>query len=418
MSPAATSVQSPVKPTGDMVLSHGQLTRALKIADLGAAAKSPSEAQRGVLVETGRHRAVLTTFDYETAVSVCVPGRARKGVSLLHLPQFQKALAAMAAGETKAQAERAEVSLTGDLLSTEHLSVPLAVLDLEEFTRPPEPVRAMATVDAKAFFTELARVLPAAGREDTLPLLTSVHLSLAGQTFTLAATDRYRLAEGRVAAEATVQPPATAVNVLFSADVLSAVLKQFKSYDGPIGVGLLSDQSSDVPRATLSLGDTTITVRARDGKFPTYASFFPNEFVASVRMDRATLVKAAKKGRAMTQAVGHKHSPVTLRWDAEGALALAPVVGSPADQDRVKGMNIPFTLAYGAAEDVAGMSVRFNPAYLLDALEAFTGQETVTVHVQEFEEGQSRKPVLLSEDPTGADSYRHLLLPVRLDPPQ
>ncbi|MFB7601014.1 hypothetical protein [Streptomyces sp. NPDC056160] len=84
-----------------MILNHGQLTRHVKIADLGSAAKSPSEAQRGVLVGTGRYRAVLTTFDYETAVSVSVAGRASKGVSLLHLPQFQKALAAMAAGETK-----------------------------------------------------------------------------------------------------------------------------------------------------------------------------------------------------------------------------------------------------------------------------------------------------------------------------
>ncbi|MFF8994458.1 hypothetical protein ACF09H_31950 [Streptomyces sp. NPDC014983] len=240
MSPAATAsapVLAPAKPTGNMVLSHGQLTRALKIADLGSAAKSPSEAQRGVLVETGRHRVVLTTFDYETAVSVCVAGRASKGVSLLHLPQFQKALAAMAAGETKTRAERAQVSLTGDLLSTEHLTVPLAALDPEEFTRPPEPVPAMVTVDAKAFFAELARVLPAACRDDTLPLLTSVHLSLAGQTLTLAATDRYRLAEGRIAAEATVQPPAAAVNVLFSADVLSAVLNHVdRTTAGQVGV--------------------------------------------------------------------------------------------------------------------------------------------------------------------------------------
>ncbi|MYR56271.1 hypothetical protein GTY54_08425, partial [Streptomyces sp. SID625] len=57
----------------------------------------------------------------------------------------------MAAGETKAQAQRAEVSLTGDLLSTEHLTVPLATLGPEEFTRPPEAVPAMAAVDAKGF---------------------------------------------------------------------------------------------------------------------------------------------------------------------------------------------------------------------------------------------------------------------------
>ncbi|MER6123287.1 DNA polymerase III subunit beta [Streptomyces sp. NPDC001795] len=408
---------APAKPTARMALDHGQLTRALKIAEFGVCAKSPVEAQRGVLVEAGRSRATLTTFDYETAVSVAVPGSAGTGSSLLHFTQLKKALAAMVAGETKAQAERTSVSLAGDLLSTEHLTVPVAALELEEFTRPPEPVPAMATVDAGEFFAELRRVLPAAGRDDTLPVLTAVHLVLAGQELTMAATDRYRLAEGRVRAEATVRPPDKPLSVLFPADVLTALLKQFKSYDGPVGVGLLSEDSSDIPRATLSLGDTTVTVRAREGKFPVYSAFFPTEFVASVRMDRATLVRAAKKGLAMVQAVGGTHSPVALRWNAEAALSLAPVIGTPAEQARVKGMSVPFTLTRGAAEDVAGMSVHFKPAFLLAALDAFTGQESVTLHIREFEEGQSRKPVLLASD-RDDDGYRHLLMPVRVDPPK
>ncbi|MGW2686447.1 DNA polymerase III subunit beta family protein [Streptomyces sp. NPDC001414] len=426
MSPATATVTvtdapaapAPAKPTARMILDHGPLTRALKIAEFGVGAKSPSEAQRGVFIETGRGRATLTTFDYETAVSVSVPGRARKGGSLLHFGQLQKALAAMVAGETKAQAERTSVSLAGDLLSTEHLTVPIAALEVQEFTRPPEPVPAMATVDAGEFFAELKRVLPAAGRDDTLPVLTAVNLTLSGQTLTMAATDRYRLAEGHVRAEATVRPPDAPLSVLFPADVLASLLKRFTSYDGPVGVGLLDAASSDIPRATLSLGDTTVTVRAREGKFPAYSAFFPDEFVASVRMDRATLVKAAKKGRAMAQAVGGTHSPVALRWSGEGALALAPVIGTPEQQARVKGMAVPFTLDHGTTADVAGMRVHFNPAFLLAALDAFTGQDTVTLHIRQFEEGQSRKPVLLTDDPDAKDTYRHLLMPIRLDPPK
>ncbi|MFJ3182386.1 hypothetical protein ACIPJN_28920 [Streptomyces sp. NPDC086796] len=426
MSPATATVTvtdapaapAPAKPTAGMTLDHGPLTRALKIAEFGVAAKSPSEAQRGVLIETGRGRATLTTFDYETAVSVSVPGRAHKGGSLLHFGQLQKALAAMVAGETRTQAERTSVSLAGDLLSTEHLTVPIAPLELEEFTRPPEPVPTMATVDAAQFFAELKRVLPAAGRDDTLPVLTAVNLTLTGEQLTLATTDRYRLAEGQVKAEATVRPPDKPLSVLFPADVLTALLKRFKSYDGPVGIGLLDADSSDIPRATLSLGDTTVTVRAREGKFPAYSAFFPTEFAASVSVERATLVRAAKKGLAMAQAVGGTHSPVALRWSAEGALALVPVIGNPAEQARVKGMDVPFTLAHGATEDVAGMSVHFNPAYLLAALDAFTGQESVTVHIRQFEEGQSRKPVLLTADAASEDTYRHLLMPIRLDPPK
>ncbi|WP_329020407.1 DNA polymerase III subunit beta [Streptomyces sp. NBC_01601] len=419
MSPAIVATPAvtpaPAKPTARLTLDHGQLTRALKIAEFAVAAKSPAEAQRGVLIETGRGRATLTTFDYETAVSVTVPGSARKGGSLLHFAQLQKALAAMVAGETKAQAERTSVSLSGDLLSTEHLTVPIGALEMEEFTRPPEPVPAMATVDAGEFFAELKRVLPAAGRDDTMPVLTAVHLALSGQNLTMAATDRYRLAVGQVRAKATVRPMEAPLSVLFPADVLTALLKRFKAYDGRIGVGLLDTGSSDIPRATLSLGDTTVTVHAREGKFPDYSSFFPAEAAVSVRMDRATLVRAAKKGHAMAQAVGGRHSPIALHWSAEGTLCLAPVIGSPAEQARVKGMSVPFTLTRGAGDDVAGMSVNLNPAFLLAALDAFTGQEAVTLHVRQFEEGQARRPVVLTADVSSDDGYRHLLMPIRLD---
>ncbi|WP_432156055.1 hypothetical protein [Streptomyces sp. bgisy153] len=415
--PAAKTAPAPAKPTARMDLDHGLLTRALKIAEFGVCAKAPAQAQRGVLIETGRNRTTLTTFDYETAVSVTVPGTARKGSSLLHFAQLKKALAAMVAGETKTQADRTTVSLTGDLLSTEHLTVPIGALELEEFTRPPEPVPAMATVDASEFFAELRRVLPAAGRDETLPVLTTVHLTLSGQELTLAATDRYRLAEGTVKAEATVRPPDKPLSVLFPSHVLTALLKQFKSYDGPVGVGLLG-ADSDIPRATLSLGDTTLTVRTWDGKFPDYSAFFPAEFTASVRMDRATLVRAAKKGLAMVQAVGDTHSPVALHWSSEGTLALAPVVGTPAEQARVKGMSVPFTLTGGTDTDVTGRSIRFNPTYLLAALDAFTGKESVTLHVSRFEkEGQPPKPIVLTADTT-EDNYRHLLMPIRIDAPK
>ncbi|MFJ2217891.1 hypothetical protein ACIQVO_36250 [Streptomyces sp. NPDC101062] len=407
-----------VKPTARVILDHGPLTRALKIAEFGVGAKSPSEAQRGVFIETGRGRATLTTFDYETAVSVCVPGRTREGGSLLHFGQLQKALAAMVAGETKARAERTSVSLDGDLLSTEYLTVPIAALEMEEFTRPPEPVPAMATVDAGAFFAELKRVLPAAGRDDTLPVLSAVHLTLSGQTLTMAATDRYRLAEGHVRAESSVPAPEAPLSVLFPADVLTAVLKRFTSYDGPIGVGLVDAAGSDIPRATLSLGDITVTVRAREGKFPRYSAFFPDEFVASVRMGRAVLVKAAKKGWAMVQAFDDTSSPVSLCWSGEGALTVMPVIGTRAEQARFKGMDVPFALSHGTTAEVAGMSIYFNPAFLLAALDAFTGQDTVTLHIRQFEEGQSRKPVVLADGPAAKDSYRHLLSPIWRDSPK
>lgn len=50
----------------------------------------------------------------------------------------------MAAGETKTVAARTPVSLAGDLLATEHITVPITTLDIHEFTHPAGAVPASA----------------------------------------------------------------------------------------------------------------------------------------------------------------------------------------------------------------------------------------------------------------------------------
>src|SRR5579885_119888 len=60
-------------------------------------------------------------------------------------------------------------------------------------TLPSMPTTA-GTVDGAEFAAAVAQVAVAAGRDDTLPMLTGVRLEIDGDKLTLAATDRYRLA--------------------------------------------------------------------------------------------------------------------------------------------------------------------------------------------------------------------------------
>ncbi|WP_331757217.1 hypothetical protein OH782_42090 (plasmid) [Streptomyces sp. NBC_01544] len=422
--PTATQVNSekkadkePVKPTAHFAALHAQITEALSIAEFGVPAVAQPVAQSGVLIETSRNRLTLSTFDFWTAVSVTAPVETpvAKGYSLLHFAQLKKALAAMAAGETKAVAARTPVSLAGDLLATEHITVPITALDINAFTHPPEAVPAMATMDAQTFLTQLNRVLTTAGRDDTLPTLTGVQMTLDGGTLTMAATDRYRFAVAEVTARATIQPPEKPLTALIPAGVLTPLAKRLKAYDGPMGIGIIEDGDGITARATLSMGDTTITMRPLEGELPRYKSLFPTECDASVQVDRATLVRAAKKCQALISAKGEKGSPVSFAWSDDGTLTLAPRIGTADDQARTKGMTIPATITHGSADTVRGNILSHNPAFLLDALGTFSG-DTITLHIRGMEEGQTTKPVLLTGGPDIAgDGYRHLLMPVRID---
>src|SRR5262249_23090987 len=82
-------------------------------------------------------------------------------------------------------------------------TVPLTGLPPEDHPGDCQPAPTIATVDLEALRAALDRVLPAVGRDDTLPVLTGVHLSFSPGLATMAATDRYRLAVDSLPATGT-----------------------------------------------------------------------------------------------------------------------------------------------------------------------------------------------------------------------
>ncbi|MFG2667560.1 hypothetical protein ACGFY6_25375 [Streptomyces sp. NPDC048387] len=416
--------KEPVKPTANFAGIHAEIIGALNFAEFGIAPKAQPPAQRGVLIETGGNHVVFSAYDFDTAVLVMVPAAtpAGKGSSLLDFPELKKTLAAMVAGETKAVAAQTRVSLAGDLLATEHLTVPITTHDIHAYTQPLEAVPAMATMDARTFLAQLNRVLPTAGTDDTLPVLTGIQVTLDGETLTMAATDRYRFAVAEVPVTATVQPPKKPLTVLIPAATLSALAKRLKTHEGPVGIGLLTaDRAEGEPvvilptaRATLSLGAITITMRSLDGSLPKYGKLFPETCETSVRLDRATTVRALKKAQGVLTAKGLKNSPVMLAWDTDGNLTLAPRLDTTEGDARTKGMPIPTTITHGTGEGLRGGLAAFNPSFLLDALGTFTS-DTITLHLGEMKNGQISKPALFTEGPEMAgQGYKHLLMNVRL----
>ena len=70
----------------------------------------------------------------------------------------------------------------------------LPTLSLSEYPNLPELPETTGSVASDLFATAVAQVAIAAGRDDSLPTLTGVHVEINKDTITLAATDRYRLA--------------------------------------------------------------------------------------------------------------------------------------------------------------------------------------------------------------------------------
>src|SRR3954466_6016592 len=70
----------------------------------------------------------------------------------------------------------------------------LPTLPLDEYPSLPAMPEVAGTMGSDAFAAAVTSVAVAAGRDDTLPVLTGVRIEIDGEDVTLAATDRYRLA--------------------------------------------------------------------------------------------------------------------------------------------------------------------------------------------------------------------------------
>ena len=87
----------------------------------------------------------------------------------------------------------------------------LPTLPVEDYPALPAMPEPPARSRGDVFAAAVAQVAIAAGRDDTLPVLTGVRLEIEGDTLTLAATDRYRLAVRELAVDARADPGSSAI---------------------------------------------------------------------------------------------------------------------------------------------------------------------------------------------------------------
>ncbi|KOV67242.1 DNA polymerase III subunit beta [Streptomyces sp. MMG1121] len=270
----------------------------------------------------------------------------------------------------------------------------LSTLPYEEYPAPPAAPAVYGEVDAAAFATAVGQVAVAAGRDDTLPVLTGVQLRLDGEEMTLSACDRYRYAVRGLGWQ-PAGPGGRAVEVLLPARRLLEVARAL----GRCGVlRILLDPAGAESAGAVGFegGGTRAVLHRLEGRLPGYGSLFELTGAAVAGAECAALAEAVRR----VAVVADGNSPVRLDFSAaEGSLLVRAGYG-----DDVAAQRLPAVLR-GAEE----ASVAFNPAYLLDALNSFEGPE---LRLELLRAGQR---VLLGPGGPGTAKsvHRHLLMSVK-----
>ncbi|WP_326678421.1 DNA polymerase III subunit beta [Streptomyces sp. NBC_01237] len=352
-------------------------------------ARPPAPVLAGLLLKAEDGALSFSSFDYEVSAKVSVDAEIDEDGTVLVsgrlLADICRALPNRPV-EISTDGVRATV-VCGSSRFTLH------TLPVEEYPALPQMPTATGTVPGEVFASAAAQVAIAAGRDDTLPVLTGVRIEIEGDTVTLASTDRYRFAvrefnwkpENADASAVALVPAKTLLDTakaLTSGDTVTLALSGSGAGEGLIGF-------EGAGRRT--------TTRLLEGDLPKYRTLFPTEFNSVAVIETAPFVEAVKR----VALVAERNTPVRLSFE-QGVLILE--AGSSDDAQAVERVD-----AVLEGDDI---SIAFNPAFLLDGLSAIDSP------VAQLSFTTSTKPALLSGRPAvdaeADDAYKYLIMPVRL----
>jgi DNA polymerase-3 subunit beta len=364
-------------------------------------ARPPVPVLGGVLVEAAGgadgDRLVVSGFDYETSARVELdatigdPGRVL--VSGRLLADITRALPSKPV-DLVVDGSRATINCGSSRFS-------LPTMPVEDYPQLPAMPQLAGTVPADRLAEAVGQVAVAAGRDDTLPMLTGVRLEIDGTRLTLAATDRFRLAVRELDWSPEDAEHETAV--LIPARTLAEVAKTLGG-SGTISLAL----SAGDGMLGVTGGGRRATTRLLDAEFPRFRQLIPAEHTSAAVLEVAGLVEAVKRVALVTDRVAQ----VRMEFGEDGLRLAAggDDVGSAEEELTCEFEGEPLTIA-------------FNPGYLLDALGALHTERAQLTFTTPNRPALVR-PVPAAPVETDANAapnpaqpvpgYLHLLMPVRL----
>lgn len=299
-----------------------------------------------------------------------------------------------------------EVKGTKMLLSCGSTRFELPVIPLDDYPQLPTMPEVTGTIDPDLFVEAVSQVTAAAGRDDTLPMLTGVHMEIEGSTIRLAATDRFRLAVRTLEWE-PVNPNVTA-NLLIPAKSLQENAATLGSPTDPIEIAVgAGDNVGADGLFGLHVGDRQTTTRLLDAEFPNITPLLPKSHTSIASVDIETLKMAIKR----TKLVAENNAPVRLEFSPNRAIVSAGGTDSGRAEEDIE--------AAFTGRDT--FLTAFNPSFLTDGLNVVRTDRVVFGFTE-----PSRPAILIpdpqdipeaSEDgtfPTPDTLFTYLLMPVRL----
>jgi len=353
----------------------------------------------GVLLAGTDNGLTISGFDYEVSAEVQIAAEiASPGSVLVSGRLLSDITRALPAKPIDVHVEGTRVHLN---CGSAKFSLP--TMAVEDYPALPSLPEETGVLSAEVFSEAIGQVAVAAGKDDTLPMLTGIRVEIDGDKVVLAATDRFRLAVRELTwsttsagLEAAVLVPAKTLAEAAKAGTAGTEVHLALGAGPSVGKEGLLGIRSDGKRST---------TRLLDAEFPKFRQLLPAEHTAIATVAVAELSEAIKR----VALVADRGAQIRMEF-GDGALVLS---AGTEDTGRAE---------EELAVDFAGepLTIAFNPTYLTDGLGALHSDRV------SFGFTTANKPAVLR--PVGDDTvvsgsgpfpaqdseYVYLLMPVRL----
>jgi len=323
----------------------------------------------GLLLEADADGLTLSCFDYEVSARIRIEAEVTDpGTALVPGRLLAEITRSLPPKEVEFDHGTADVTLTCG-----PASFTLVTLPVRDYPRLPGLSRLAGTVDGGALATAIGQVVPAASRDDTLPVITGVNVEIDGDVIKLVATDRYRLAVRELGWNPA--QPLSRGTLLVPAKTLADAARMMTP-GVPVRVMMGGEQraggawtaagNSDEPKPADSLraadamigfesAGRRLTTRLIAGEYIKYMSRFPEDFGSRGDMPAIPLTEAVKR----VALVAERGSSVRLSFGNGKVTIEAGTEGQARARETVP--------AEFSGNETA---IAFSPHYLMDGLGA------------------------------------------------
>ena len=258
------------------------------------------------------------------------------------------------------------IDVTGKTLkvSSGGHSMQIRGMDAKDFPIIPEKkMEYFLSISGGILKTALERVLPSVSVNESRMELTGVNVLFQENSFHLAATDSFRLAEslvGVVGMDEYRSYIKGTPSLILPSQTLQEVYRIIAPETEEVKVLFEENQ------AFFEIDGVQVISRIINGKYPDYKQILPKNYTYDVRLDREEMIRAVRMASIF--------SPAS---NGEVAIMVSPEKGKVIVSSQSSEIGENVTILDAKISGTGDLTLSFNPRYVIDGLNALDGQEIV-----------------------------------------